>query len=62
MILNIFRETMKVERKTMTDEEKTLLLQIDTLYNELLRENDGYNYCWKAKVVCRFNEQHLHII
>lgn len=53
---------MKVERKTMTDEEKTLLLQIDTLYNELLRENDGYNYCWKAKVVCRFNEQHLHII
>ena len=42
MILNIFRETM-------TDEEKTLLLQIDTLYNELLRETDGYNYCWKAK-------------
>lgn len=40
---------MTEERETMTDEEKTLLLEIDALYNGLLRETNGYNYCWKAK-------------
>lgn len=25
------------------------MLEIDTLYKELLQETNGYNYCWKVK-------------
>lgn len=40
---------MKEEEKTMTVEEKTLLLEIDSLYKELLRETNGYSYLRNAK-------------
>ena len=55
---------MTEERKSMTDEEKTLLLEIDSLYKELLRETNpiwngrglrpepsGYTYCRNAKLL-----------
>lgn len=55
---------MKEEEKTMTVEEKTLLLEIDALYNKLLQEPnprwngrgakpepDGDRYCRNAKLL-----------
>lgn len=40
---------MKEEKKSMTEEEKTLLHEIDALYNGLLRETSGYSYLRIAK-------------